>query len=301
MKRLEPLKFKPVYQDYIWGGRRILERFGKAGTPNPCAESWEIADRPEGMSIVSEGPFAGATLNELLVMYGEKLLGLGRRDRRFPLLIKLIDAKEHLSVQVHPSEESAERFGGDPKNEAWFLLEGGILYAGFKQPSSKQALIQAIRENRAQDLLQKIDARPGETLFIPGGRIHAIGSGCMILEVQQNSNSTYRVYDWGRKGRSLHIEEALQCLKFDDTANPLCKPLCVEETDSCTRWDVLSTLFFSIERMELRAPRSQECDPKTFQIFFRIETGESILLPADSQPLYLMPGEYVKISLCNSN
>lgn len=283
MQRLEPLKFTPVYQDYVWGGDRIRTKFNRRDMPIPCAESWEIADRPEGMSIVAEGRFAGTSLNDLVVVYGEKLLGRGRKDRRFPLLIKIIDAREPLSVQVHPSEESAERFGGEPKTEAWHILEGGPLYASFKRPSRKKELLQAIQEERVGELLQKIDARAGETLFIPGGRIHAIGSGCMLFEVQQNSNSTFRVYDWGRKGRALHLDEACNCIKFDDTASPL--------ADS----PLLSTLFFTIQQFEMGGKLQIECNPETFQIFFHLERGETVLLPADSEPLALTPGSYLKV------
>lgn len=289
MQRLEPLKFKPVYQDYVWGGSRIRTKFNRNDAPFPCAESWEIADRPEGMSVVAEGRFAGTSLNDLVVLYGEKLLGRGRKERRFPLLIKVIDAKEPLSVQVHPSEESAECYGGEPKTEAWHLLEGGPLYASFKRPSSKEELLQAIQEGQAGELLQKIEARAGETLFIPGGRIHAIGPGCLILEVQQNSNSTFRVYDWGRKGRALHLDEACNCIKFDDTANPLVQPL--DETI------LLSTLFFTVQKLEASETLRIECNPDTFQIFFHLERGETTLLPADSEPLDLLPGRYLKIMI----
>lgn len=297
MQRLEPLKFKPVYQDYVWGGDRIQKRYVRTGTPIPCAESWEIADRPEGMSIVSEGRFADSSLRDLVVMYGEKLLGRGRREGRFPLIVKLIDAKEALSVQVHPSEESSERFGGEPKTEAWHMLEGGPLYASFRHPSSKEELLAAVHEERAQELLQKIDAKPGDTLYIPGGRLHAIGPGCLILEVQQNSNSTFRVYDWGRKGRALHLKEACRFIKFDDTANPLTSPLFVEESDSFRRFSLLETLFFSIEKMELARELRIECDINTFQVFFDLKRGETILLPADSEPLDLPIGAYLRITI----
>ncbi len=302
MNRLKPLKFTPLYQDYLWGGRRIAEQFKRKDTPFPCAESWEISDRPEGMSRVAEGPLAGTTLNEIVQMYGERLLGAGRKDRRFPLLIKIIDAEKPLSVQVHPSEESSRVHGGEPKTEMWYLLEKGPVYACFKRPLKQDELTTAIKNTSVEDLLQKIDVNAGEAVFIPGGRIHAIGEGCMMLEVQQNSNSTFRVYDWGRKGadglaRPLHIEEALQCLKFDDVGDPRAEPLMLEESDTLTRWQVLSTLFFSIEKMEIRAPHTQECDPSTFQIFFNIERGESTLLPADSESLELPVGTFIRIYL----
>ncbi len=295
MQRLEPLTFKPVYQAYVWGGERIRTEYGRNETPIPCAESWEIADRPEGMSQVLNGPFADASLNELVTMYGEKLLGKDRKEKRFPLLIKLIDARAHLSVQVHPSEESSERCGGEPKTEAWFLLEDGPLYAGFKRPSSKKELLEAIREERAQELLQKIDGKRGDLFFIPGGRIHAIGAGCMIFEVQQNSNTTYRVYDWGRKDRTLHLEEACSCIKFDDTANPKVKSLLVEESGPMRRSTLLSTLFFSVEKIELEERTQIECDPRTFQVFFDLKKGKTVLLPAESEPVDLPAGSYLSL------
>jgi len=295
MQRLEPLTFEPVYQDYVWGGRRILEKFGRSFTPTPCAESWEISDRLEARSLVTKGPFAGTTLTELIEIYGAKLLGEGRQEKRFPLLIKIIDARESLSVQVHPSEESSERFGGEPKSEIWYLLEGGPLYAGFQRPIQRNELLQAVRENRVQELLRKFDVKPGDALFIPGGRIHAIGAGCMMLEIQQNSNSTYRIYDWGRKGRALHLGEALQCLKLDDTSAALAQPVCLEKNEIQTRWEIASTLFFSLEKIESKIPWRQFSTPQTFQVFFHMETAETTLLPADSEPLDLPPGTFLRI------
>lgn len=294
---MQPLKFKPIYQNYIWGGKRIQEKYGRQETPIPCAESWELADRPEGMSRIAEGPLMGTTLQKLVEIYGERLLGEGRKDNKFPLLIKILDARENLSVQVHPSEESASCYGGEPKNEMWYFLEEGPIYAALKHPIEKKSFEELLQADCIEDWLRKIEVRSGEAVFIPGGRIHALGAGCFVFEVQQNSNTTYRIYDWGRNGRILHIQEALQCMLFDDVNDPLVKPALLEESAFLRRWEVISSLFFCIEKLEIINPYQQICDPKTFQIFFDLDKGDLTLLPAESEPLNLNAGSFLRVFL----
>jgi mannose-6-phosphate isomerase len=301
MKKLPPFVFEPVYQDYIWGGSRIAKKFHRTKIPARCAESWEIADRPEGMSRINEGPMQGRTLHELVEEFGENLLGRGRSDKAFPLLVKIIDAKEPLSIQVHPSEETAKICKGEPKTEMWYVLHEGPVYAAFKKPVRPEEFSRAIRENTVADLIQKIQVKPGDAVFIPGGRVHAIGAGCMMLEVQQNSNTTYRVYDWNRVGsdgqsRPLHIEQAQQCIKWDDDNDPLVAPELIADDGFSRRWRVLSSLFFTIERWEIVTPYRVDADPKTFQIFFHLlgaEKGKTVLLPAHGESCELPAGSTV--------
>ncbi|MCL2105368.1 MAG: class I mannose-6-phosphate isomerase, partial [Kiritimatiellaeota bacterium] len=234
-----PLLFKPVYKDYLWGGNRLPPLYARAGAPERCAESWEIAAHKDGDSIVQRGPLSGRTLSDLTALYGAALVGTRAPDPlRFPLLFKLIDAREKLSVQVHPSNANAELTNGEPKTEMWYLLDPTMevrtselqngstsppsLYAGFCPGTTPDALREAVGNSTADHFLITHRATPGGTLFIPGGLVHAIGEGCLIYEVQQNSNTTFRLYDWDRIGgqgkpRRLHIE---QCFKSIDWTLP---------------------------------------------------------------------------------
>ena len=220
----QPIRFAPVYQDYIWGGDRIRTVFGRSGTGAVCAESWEISDRDEGMSVVDGGPHAGRTLRDLAEAHGTALLGRAVTGTRFPLLIKIIDARDRLSLQVHPDDASAARVGGEAKTEMWYALPGAsdsFVYAGLEPGTDAAALRGALEAGRIEPLLRRQPIRAGQAVFIPGGRVHAIGEGCLLLEVQQNSNTTYRVYDWGRvdrsgKPRPTHLREALDVIRWED-------------------------------------------------------------------------------------
>lgn len=294
-QKLYPLQFEPIYKDAIWGGGRIAEKFHRASVPPRCAESWEISDRAEGESRVLNGRLRGKTLRELIEAFGEDLLGRKRGDRRFPLLIKIIDAREALSLQVHPSEETALICHGEPKSEMWYVLEGGPVFAGFKKTVRSAEWAKAVQSNRLIDLIQQFQTKSGDAVFIPGGRIHAIGAGCMMLEVQQNSDTTYRIYDWNRIGadgkpRALHLEQAMKCIKWDDDNDPIATAELIEESEDFKRWKILSTLHFTIEKLEISGLFQVNADPNTFQIFFELsgpQKGRTMLLPAHSEPLVL--------------
>ncbi len=222
----QPIRFAPVYQDYIWGGDRIRTVFGRSGAGPTCAESWEISDRDEGPSIAESGAYAGRSLRDLALQLGPGLLGRAARSRRFPLLIKIIDARERLSLQVHPDDASADRAGGEAKTEMWYALPGApgaYVYAGLKPGVDRASFEAALGAGRVERLLRREPVRAGQAVFIPGGRVHAIGEGCLLLEVQQNSNTTYRVSDWGRVDRSgrprpTHLRQALEVIRWHDDA-----------------------------------------------------------------------------------
>ena len=197
------IRLEPAYQNYVWGGSRIPTYFNRDIPPGRYAESWEVSDREEGMCKLATGPHMGITLRKYL------------REKKFPLLLKVIDAKEHLSVQVHPDEIVAKEFNAEAKSEMWIALEKSTVYAGLKPGVSKEEFIHSIGEKMLEHLLQKFNLEKGEYLFIPAGLIHAIGAGSFLLEVQQNSNTTYRLYDWAREGRELHLDKGLACIDFD--------------------------------------------------------------------------------------
>lgn len=209
-KKIERLY--PVCKDYIWGGTKLREKYGKVTDADPCAESWELSFHKDGLTKIGDG----RTLAEAITAKD-----IGSRAEKFPFfptLIKFIDAKADLSVQVHPSDEYAlKNEGSFGKTEMWYIVEadeGAGIYLGFKRNVTKKEFEAAIKEKSLTDLLNFYPVKPGESYFIPSGTIHAIGRGCLICEIQQNSNLTYRVYDYGRRDkfgneRELHVEKAL--------------------------------------------------------------------------------------------
>ncbi len=215
-----PIKLSPAFKDYLWGGQRLKHDFNKHSDLERLAESWELSAHKDGQSIVSEGLYAGYTLTEYLHTLGKEALGTqASAYEYFPLLIKLIDAKSDLSVQVHPSDEYALAHEGEyGKTEMWYVLdceEDASLFYGFERPVTKEEYAAAIREGRLTEILHRVQVKPGDVFFIPAGTVHAIGAGILICEIQQNSNTTYRVYDYNRRDkdgnlRPLHVEKALE-------------------------------------------------------------------------------------------
>ena len=220
---LYPLLLEPVLHVHVWGGHKLADVMNKKlPTGDPYGESWEVYDT----SKIVNGVLAGQTLGETLAEYGTTLIGPDNDPRQgFPLLVKFLDAAEWLSVQVHPNDEQAARLEGEPrgKNEAWYILAaapGAQLVIGVKPGTSRDEMIRAIQENRLEELLVYADIVTGDTLYIPAGTIHSIGPGALIYEVQQTSDMTYRLYDWGRMGldgqpRRLHIEKGAQVANLD--------------------------------------------------------------------------------------
>jgi mannose-6-phosphate isomerase len=227
MSSLYPLRFQPVYQPYLWGGEKIIRHYHRTAPPGRYAESWEISDRPEGMSVVANGACAGRTLADIVRAWGSDLLGRRVQGARFPLLIKLIDAAQTLSVQVHPDDQAAAQFGGEAKTEMWYTLQadpGAFVYNGVVPGTDEAAFLAALAAGQVETLLRRVPVQAGQRIFVPGGRMHAIGAGALLLEVQQNSNSTYRVHDWNRRGddgvpRVLHLEEAMRVTRWTDDFN----------------------------------------------------------------------------------
>ena len=220
-----PLTFKPFFVERMWGGRRLESEFGKKlPLQKRIGESWEIVDRPEAQSIVANSPLKGKTLHDLWTQHRSQIFGNAPDAPRFPLLVKLLDAHEMLSLQVHPPEQFAGKLGGESKTEFWYVAAAdpaAELLIGFREPSSRDQFEKALREGAATDYVHKISVTPGDAAFLPAGRLHAVSAGNLLIEIQQNSDTTYRVFDWNRvddkgKQRQLHIEQALQCIDFED-------------------------------------------------------------------------------------
>ena len=213
------LKLSPSYKDYLWGGHRLVDDYNKQYEGEVLAESWELSCHPDGPSTILNPAYAGLTLAEYIKKEGKDVLGTHcRRFKEFPILIKFIDAKDNLSVQVHPSNLFALKNEGQyGKTEMWYVMdckEGSYLYYGFKREVTKEEFEKRIEEDTLLEVLNAVPVQRGDVLFIEAGTIHAIGKDIVIAEIQQNSNVTYRVYDYGRVGkdgkkRDLHIEKAL--------------------------------------------------------------------------------------------
>ncbi len=223
---LYPLTFKPIFKERVWGGRN-LERLFQKQLPEgmPVGESWEITDRPEAVSQIGNGPLAGKSLRWLMEHHARELLGDATSpDGRFPLLVKILDAEDKLSLQVHPPAPIAARLGGEPKTELWYVVAArprAELYVGLKRETTREEFTRRIQDGTVAQCFHRLSVRPGDAMFLPSGRVHAIGAGLVIFEIQQNSDTTYRVFDWHRMGldgkpRELQVEQSLQSIDFAD-------------------------------------------------------------------------------------
>jgi len=226
-----PLKFKPIFKQRIWGGQKLREFFGKDIPPSEkIGESWELADLPNDKSVIANGELAGQTLNLAISKYPKEIAGDENFAGPFPLLIKLLDAQDILSVQVHPDEQTCRQMGtGQPKTECWYIIsaaEGAFIYKGLKEGVTKNQFAEAITKGSVAELLKKVLVKQGECHLLPAGTAHSIGAGLLIAEIQTPSDTTYRVFDWNRvddtgKPRQLHIEQALESIHFDSSGDNL--------------------------------------------------------------------------------
>lgn len=220
------IRFYPIYQERVWGGRALEKNLSRTlPGGKKIGESWEIVDRRDAQSVVSDGPFEGKTLRELLEEHGEELMGPGyAAGRPFPILVKWLDCQERLSLQVHPPQQVAASLGGEPKTENWYIAaatEEASIFAGLRRGVTVDDFQKLLHEGQLESCVHRICVRTGDSILIPSGRVHAIGGGNLILEIQQNSDTTYRVYDWGRVGldgkpRQLHVEASLKSIDFND-------------------------------------------------------------------------------------
>lgn len=222
----EILRLKPLYQERVWGGRALETALGRElpGT-QPIGEAWEIVDRPEAQSTIAAGRLAGKTLREAIAAHPSEIMGPGwDKTRTFPILVKWLDCRERLSLQVHPPAAVAPQLKGEPKTETWFIADtqpGAGLLVGLKKGVTRDQFEKALKDNTLEPLVHRFPVAEGDSILVRSGQIHAIDGGNLILEIQQNSDTTYRVYDWGRVGldgkpRQLHVKESLASIKWDD-------------------------------------------------------------------------------------
>ncbi|PYI82927.1 MAG: mannose-6-phosphate isomerase [Verrucomicrobia bacterium] len=295
-----PLVFEPIFQERIWGGRRLETAFGKKlPAEKRIGESWEIVDRPEAQSIVARGPLKGKTLHHLWTQHRDEIFEGLSDAPRFPLLLKLIDAQEKLSQQVHPPEKIAAKLGSEPKTEFWYVAAaepGAELFLGFGESTTRDQFEKVLREGSAAEHIHKIRVKAGDAVFLPAGRFHGIGAGNLLVEIQQNSDTTYRVFDWNRvdpatgKPRQLHIEQALQSIDFNDV-----KPkLIVPKGELLVRHELFEIRKWNLDRPRAVAPLGQFAiicclTGKLTCANVDLAPGEFFLLPAQLQDRQLKP------------
>ena len=295
-----PLVFEPLFLERMWGGRRLESAFGKKLPPGKrIGESWEIVDRPEAQSVVRQGPWQGQTLHELWREHRAEIFGEGMPDApRFPIFAKLLDAQKKLSLQVHPDAAMAGPLGGEPKTEMWYFAaadDGAEIYAGLRPGVTRDHLEQALRGGVAADLVHRIGVKTGDAFFVPSGRLHAVGAGNLLIEIQQNSDTTFRLFDWERGARDgsprpLQVEEALQSIAFDDFEPEVVFPS--GET-------LVQCPYFTVEKWDLKSAR-RASERSAFALFVclngaveasavRLAPGEFFLLPARAAASELQP------------
>jgi mannose-6-phosphate isomerase len=261
---LYPLRFEPIYQYRLWGGRRLCDLLTAPLPSGPIGEAWILSDRDDHASLVADGPFKGQTISQLLKRFPEQMLGkLAGRFRRFPLLLKFLDAREMLSVQVHPTQANTDLLpaGETAKTEAWVVLEARTqsrIYAGLK-PGTTIANLRALTNGTVADYVAWFTPKPGDSVFLPAGTVHALGGDVVVFEVQQNSDTTFRLYDWNHvdkktgRPRALQVDQALACIDFAKGAGGLVSPV-VEATTPVERERLFHCKHFWLWRLRGQSP-----------------------------------------------
>lgn len=298
---LYPLTFEPVYKDRIWGGRQLTTVLHREvpQRPSPVGESWELVDRDDEQSVVNNGMLKGTTLRQLIKTYGKAMFGSKFCGTRFPLLVKIIDAGERLSLQVHPDEQACGRIGegAEPKTEMWYVIaaeKGATIMAGMNPRATRQQLLDALDSPDVEKYLQIYPSQPGDAYFIISGTLHAIGAGNLLLEIQQNSDTTYRVSDWGRtdadgKPRELHVDKAIESINFTNRSSPRI-PGVVGSVSHNRKFPVVNRCrFFTVDDLRLRQVwRDDTSLSGSFHLISAI--NQPVRVGRDRHAVELMPG-----------
>lgn len=300
MPSLYPLTFAPIFKERIWGGRSLERLYGKKlPTGAVIGESWEISDRPGDVSVIKNGPLAGKDLRWLVENHRADLLGDAKLEAgRFPLLIKLLDAREVLSLQVHPPAHQAARLHGDPKTEMWFIAEadaGAQLHVGLNRGVTRAEFERKIKDGSVAECFHRVPVKTGDAMFLPSGRVHAVGAGLVIFEIQQNSDTTYRVFDWNRVGldgkpRELHVAQSLASIDFNDFEPALFGGETIVGPHFESRRLVTDPLF-TVEQFKIQSHDALPFRRKRMQIIGVIN-GEVFVGSATGNALGLRAGEF---------
>lgn len=298
-----PLKLTPAFKDYIWGGARLRTDFNKSSMLDRLAESWELSCHKDGNSVISNGEYKDRTLAEYIANAGKEVLGTRcEKFDKFPILIKLIDARDNLSVQVHPDNGYALREEGEyGKTEMWYIVdcdEGAQLLYGFEREISREEFVRRIQDNTLLEVTRSVPVKKGDVFFIEAGTLHAIGKGIVIAEIQQNSNTTYRIYDYGRVGtdgkpRELHIDKAVEVTsRMPAPSRPLANTV---EKEGYSSKRLASCDYFTVDALDIRTTAELTADASSFHSLLvlegyvmlqyrgrdmKISKGDSLFIPA---------------------
>jgi mannose-6-phosphate isomerase len=304
---LYPLTFHPIFQDRVWGGRRLKQLYNKnLPTGVPIGESWEVSDRPGDISVIANGPLSGKDLHWLLKHHGEELLGAAKMQLgRFPLLIKILDAQERLSLQVHPPPKQAAELGGEPKTEMWYIADaapGAELFVGLRRGVTREEFGRKLAAGTVEECCHRLEVKSGDVMFLPSGRLHAIGAGLVIFEIQQNSDTTYRVFDWNRLGqdgkpRALHVKESLASIDFNDFEPALIRSD-LKQTGPVSICPLVNHPLFTVELYEAHAGVAVPLPPHKMQILAVIDGRLDV---CDNHTTVNLPaGEFGLVPACLS-
>lgn len=307
---LYPLKFTPVYMEKVWGGSMMPEILGRElpAADDPIGESWELVDRDEVQSVIANGELAGTTLGDLVSACGTALMGSKAENRkRFPLMVKLIDAGDRLSLQVHPDEQACRIIGNgaEPKTEMWYVIAsrpGAKIFAGLAGHATKVQLMDMLDSPEVDTLMQTYNSQEGDAYFITSGTLHAIGAGNLILEIQQNSDTTYRVNDWGRVGsdgkpRTLHKVEGMKSINFMNRTSPRV-PGAVGSRNFNRKFDVVKLCpFFKVSDLRLHSSWLDDTSSgESFHLYSAVKNRFSI--GEGTRTAVISPGETALVPAC---
>ncbi|MDR0742922.1 MAG: class I mannose-6-phosphate isomerase [Tannerella sp.] len=300
---LYPLTFEPIFKEIIWGGTDLLPYKGFSPDSRKIGESWELSHVEQNFSVVNNGPLAGKTIDELIKTYGAQLLGTNvfrQSGNTFPLLIKFIDAHENLSVQVHPGDElAAKRHHSSGKTEMWYVVKAApdaILYSGFSQPVDAGEYLHRVENNTIMDILKSYPVKPGDVFFLPAGRIHAIGSGCFIAEIQQTSNITYRIYDYNRKDsngneRELHTIAAIDAIDYTFYSD--CKTQYTPHENKAT--ELVKCKYFTTNLLNINKTQQRDHASLDSFVIYICTKGKAIIRDNKKNELHIRQGQTVLI------
>jgi mannose-6-phosphate isomerase len=303
---LYPLTFHPIFKDRVWGGREMERLYQKKLPPGrPIGESWEISDRPGDISVIANGPLAGKNLRWLMENHRAELLGNVKpaTGDHFPLLCKILDAREKLSLQVHPPAGKAAELGGEPKTEMWFVADaapGAELFAGLKRGVTRAEFEKKVEIGDVAECFHRVPVRAGDAMFLPSGRVHAIGAGLVIFEIQQNSDTTYRVFDWNRVGldgkpRELHVAQSLASIDFNDFEPALVQSKFSGDR-SIKRRPLVNDPLFNVEAWRMNAGTNRLMEPEKLQIV--AATAGRLEIQSGSVSVNLSAGQFCLVPAC---
>jgi len=302
-----PIKFEPIFKEKVWGGQNLKTLFGKnLPAKKRIGESWEISSFGQDISRVADGPYKGQLFSDLIRKFGKPFVGYDIYQRfgdKFPLLYKLIDAHEPFSVQVHPSDAFAVEFedGSWGKTEMWYVVQASPdarIFSGLKEWVDEEAFTRAIQDGSVEKCLQEAEIKAGDAFYIPAGRVHGTKGSLVFFEIQENSDLSYRIYDWGRAGsdakkRELHVDKALSVVNYDDFEETILNPIVVESGDVEDRL-LVACDHFTVEKLLIRTTYRSKCEGEKFFVLFVLTGGGRLLYGKDlAASVTLSPGEFV--------